>query len=119
MRLLVDECLPRRLVGLLQSAGMDAVHVVDVAPAATDADLLRLARQGGRVLITEDRGFGNHIVRDETLTIGVVILSGYRTAYRIETEMQRIADIISSLRGSLTDSITIISPMRVRQRKLD
>lgn len=119
MRLLVDECLPRRLIELLRSKGFDAIGVVDVSRSASDHDVLQLAIGMMRVLVTEDRGFGDHLVRDERLSIGVVILSGYRATHRIEAEMQRIADIVASLRDELPNSITIITPSRIRQRKLE
>lgn len=113
MKLLIDECLPIRLIELLQSKELDAVGVIEVARSATDEDILELAKNNGRILVTEDRGFGDHLVRDENLTIGVIILSGYRATHRINVEMQRIAEVVHERKDELTNYITIISPTRI------
>lgn len=44
MKLLIDECLPIRLIELLQSKELDAVGVIEVARSATDEDILDLPK---------------------------------------------------------------------------
>ncbi len=58
MKLLADENVPLATVRALQGKGLDVVMVRDVGPGATDSDVLHMARDQGRVLITLDRDFG-------------------------------------------------------------
>ena len=58
MRLLLDQGLPRSAADLLRKASHDAVHVGEVGAAtAEDADLLQMAREQGRVVVTLDADF--------------------------------------------------------------
>lgn len=57
-RLLLDQGLPRSTAGLLTQAGWDAVHVGDIGMSrAGDAEILRRARDEGRVCVTLDADF--------------------------------------------------------------
>jgi len=58
MRILLDEGLPRRAAALLREIRMDAVHVTEIADAATaDLAILEGARESGRIVITLDADF--------------------------------------------------------------
>ena len=61
MRILLDENLPRRTVGLLQSAGHDVVSVLEVARGISDEEVLDYAVREGRILVTLDTDFGRLI----------------------------------------------------------
>ncbi len=59
MKLLVDENLPPRVAQLLADAGHDAVHVRDLdAAGASDTQIIGLALDGGRTIISADTDFG-------------------------------------------------------------
>ena len=59
MRFLLDACVASRsLHDLLEGLGHDVLSCLDVDPRAADEALLALAREEGRVLLTEDKDFG-------------------------------------------------------------
>ncbi len=59
MRFLLDACAASRsLQATLTDLGHDVLSVPEVAPRATDAEVLALALAEQRVLITEDKDFG-------------------------------------------------------------
>jgi predicted nuclease of predicted toxin-antitoxin system len=59
MRFLVDAQLPRRLDARLREAGHDAVHTLDLPGGnrTTDADILQIASNEQRVVVTKDLDF--------------------------------------------------------------
>jgi len=58
MKLLLDQGLPRSAAKLLCEAGMDAVHTCESSLAtATDQEILKAAREQGRVVVTLDADF--------------------------------------------------------------
>jgi predicted nuclease of predicted toxin-antitoxin system len=66
MKALVDAQLPRRLAAWLAASGCDAVHTLDLPGGnrTTDAEIIRLADEQGRVGITKDADFvDSHILR--------------------------------------------------------
>jgi hypothetical protein len=74
MRWLADECVDLALVNQLRGAGHDILYVAEVASGATDADMLRRARNDSRLLRTEDKDFGELRFRLKLAVPGPVLL---------------------------------------------
>ena len=58
MNFVADESCAKPVVLALREAGHDVVSIGEVAPGATDQQVLERALNERRVLITEDRDFG-------------------------------------------------------------
>ena len=58
MNFLADESFDFRLVRAMRAAGHDVSTVHELAPAATDQTVMRLAQNENRILLTEDKDFG-------------------------------------------------------------
>lgn len=61
MKFLVNANLGRKFTNLLKHAGYDAILIKDVAPKAADEEVLSLASREERVVITNDKDFGELI----------------------------------------------------------
>jgi predicted nuclease of predicted toxin-antitoxin system len=72
MRWLVDECVDAALVELLRQAGHDVVAVSYIAPRATDLQVMSRAEAEGRLLLTEDKDFGDLAFRRARRVPGIV-----------------------------------------------
>ena len=55
MRICADENIPDDAIALLRTAGHDVLSVSEYRPGLTDADVLQLAYQESRILITFDK----------------------------------------------------------------
>ena len=58
LRFLADEGCDFAVVRALRSAGFDVLAIAEVAPRADDSDIIDLAAGESRVLLTEDKDFG-------------------------------------------------------------
>ena len=58
MQFLADESCDFRVVRALRAAGHDVLAVVEDSPGAPDGQVLKHGRAIGRILLTEDRDFG-------------------------------------------------------------
>jgi predicted nuclease of predicted toxin-antitoxin system len=72
-----DECVSDDLVAGLRRAGFDVLYAREVCAGTSDRDVLRLAAQANRVLITDDFGFGELAIRQGQAAAGIIILSLY------------------------------------------
>ena len=63
MKLVADECCDELLVKGLRADGHDVVYVREVAAGSDDRTVLQLAAGEERVLLTEDKDFGELVVR--------------------------------------------------------
>ncbi len=69
----MDECTGRRLAVLLENAGYDMVYVGDWKSSASDEEVLRKAEEEDRILITDDKDFGELVFRLGRPTKGVIL----------------------------------------------
>jgi predicted nuclease of predicted toxin-antitoxin system len=63
VRLLADECCDPRLVAALRGAGHDVRYVLESDAGASDEHVAALSAEQGRILITEDKDFGELALR--------------------------------------------------------
>jgi predicted nuclease of predicted toxin-antitoxin system len=59
VRWLADECVAAPLVAWLRGAGHDVLYVAEAAAGLSDADVIALALRENRLLLTEDKDFGD------------------------------------------------------------
>ncbi len=116
MRWLADECVDAGLVSQLRVAGHDVVYVAEVAPATSDADVMMRAQAEDRLLLTEDKDFGDLVFRRGQSVPGVVLL-------RIDPAMRtskslRLEAAIGRFGENLLGRYTIIEAARYRSRPL-
>ncbi len=117
MQFLADENVPLPSVRLLREAGVDIEWVAERAPGAPDLQVLTLAGNGGRILITFDRDFGELIYhRGAPVPAGVIYLR------LVPASPQEPAQLLLRLFAmpeiQLPDRFTVLERERVRQRPL-
>lgn len=71
MKFLVDECADEQLVEHLRANGHDVLYVMETMRGATDDVILNRAYQEQRILLTEDKDFGELVFRLRKPTIGI------------------------------------------------
>jgi predicted nuclease of predicted toxin-antitoxin system len=74
VRLLLDECCPPSLARALRGAGHDVRHVLDHDAGVDDETIAEIAVQEGRVLVTEDKDFGEIAIAHGRPLPGVILL---------------------------------------------
>jgi predicted nuclease of predicted toxin-antitoxin system len=103
------------ITGLIER-GYDIINAKLICKGEDDERVLSLAAAAGRIVITDDWGFGEMTVRHGQPAAGVIILSLYAlSAGARETyAVARIADVADQAPGNLI----IVEPGRVRTRPL-
>lgn len=79
---------------------------------ASDGDVLAAARRDARILITEDRDFGEMIVRQRLRVHGVVLLELDRLSSAAEARY--VAAVVSANTEKLAGNLIVIEPGRIR-----
>jgi predicted nuclease of predicted toxin-antitoxin system len=69
-----DECISTRIVEGLRERGFDVIEAKDVCRGDSDKVALSLSAAAGRIMITDDWGFGELAIRQRQPAIGVIIL---------------------------------------------
>jgi predicted nuclease of predicted toxin-antitoxin system len=98
MKFLVDAQLPRRIARWLGTAGLDAVHTLDL-PAANrtpDSTILRIAAAEKRVIVTKDADFVSSFVLTHQPEKLLLISTGNITNVQLEALLVPNIDAIAA-----------------------
>ena len=116
LRFLVDESSGKKLSDALNDAGYDALYCGEVLKEADDKEVLEEAKRDRRILITNDKDFGELIFRQLRPSCGVILMR-----LRVDTPENRIKHILSSAKnfgGRLYELFVILSDESTRTRNL-
>jgi len=116
MRFLADENVSRLVIERLRNDGHDVVSIAETTPGTPDDDILNAAGADDRILITEDRDFGELVIRQRLALRGVILLEMDRLANA--TEAEAVADIVSAHAERLAGNLVVVEPGRIRVRPL-
>jgi predicted nuclease of predicted toxin-antitoxin system len=116
VRWLADECVAAPLVAVLRRDGHDVLYVAEAAAGLSDSDVIALALGEKRLLLTEDKDFGDLVFRREHAIPGVVLI-------RIGPEFSalkpmRLAAAIERYGEGLFGRYMVIEEGRFRSRRL-
>lgn len=112
MRFLLDVNVGRRVAEALQAAGHDALRLALSNATAEDPDVLAMAVEGGRILVTFDRDFGELIFARGLPVPPAVIYLRYRPR-DVLAVIDRLLPLLDF--GALEGHMTIVDPVRVRR----
>ncbi|MFH1789407.1 MAG: DUF5615 family PIN-like protein [Candidatus Altiarchaeota archaeon] len=113
MRLLVDESTGKRLAELLKKEGHNTLFVGDAIPSATDEEVIKKAKNENRILVTDDKDFGELVFRMKKPVSGVILL---RTATHPDERLKILVNLIKTY--DLTNKFIVVKEGVVRIRTI-
>jgi predicted nuclease of predicted toxin-antitoxin system len=115
MRFLVDESTGRAIARWLDAAGHDTVYVGEQIPQADDDQVIELARTEARVLITNDKDFGEKVFRGSRGHAGILLL---RLAdERGPNKIQVVRTVVELFGPRLAGNFVVATEHGIRIRK--
>ena len=112
MRFLADESCDFSVVRALRSAGHDVILVSETAPRAEDSEVISLAVRESRMLVTEDKDFGQLVYAHGQETIGVIFLR-FPTDTRNQIA-KAVVKLVKKEGDKLVGSFVVVQPGRIR-----
>jgi predicted nuclease of predicted toxin-antitoxin system len=117
MNLLADHCVWGKTIRLLRQSGQAVTTLKELGKeAASDDEVLAIARELDAVLITNDLDFGNVQLYPPSSHEGIIVLRlDYRTAFRVH---QVLVDFLGRTnREEIRGALVIINPGGYRIRR--
>jgi len=115
MKFLVDECTGTAVVACLRDKGHDAVAVVEVMPEADDMEILDRAVLEGRIVVTNDKDFGELVYRSGGEHRGVVLLR--LRDERAANKVRMIKVVLAQVGERLRNHYVVVTEAGIRVRK--
>jgi predicted nuclease of predicted toxin-antitoxin system len=112
VKFVADESCAGPVIRALRQAGHDLIAIAETAGSSSDEAVMEKARTEGRVLITEDRDFGELIYARGRPTEGVLFVK-FHSRLR-HAKNAAVVEAVAKLGERLRGAFTVIEPGRVR-----
>ena len=116
LKFLIDESSGFKLHNFLIEMGFDSEFVREIMPRAPDEEVLNFAEKEKRILITNDKDFGELIFRLNKPSSGVILLR-----LKIDSPKQRqkyVENAIKILKERIKSSFVVVTEGQIRVRKI-
>lgn len=110
-----DEDVDAPIIVRLRSDGLDVISIAEHSPGIVDDEVLQLANDQQRILITSDHDFGELVFRLGRVTTGVVLIRLHGLSADRKAEI--VSTMIAAHASELPGNFTVIAPDAVRIRK--
>jgi len=110
-----DESCDFSFVRTLRENGFDVKAVAEMMPGASDLQVLELGFKERRMIMTEDKDFGEWVFAQKRPTTGVILFR-----YPIETRAQMslaIVELMNEHGARLKDRHVVLEPGKARIRR--
>src|SRR4051794_29291914 len=112
MRFLVDECAGPSVARWLASQGHDVFSVFDSARGISDVEILERALADERIVVTNDKDFGEHVFRLRRHHAGIILL---RLADNKSAKMIEVLEkLLANHAGWLPNHFVVVTETQVR-----
>ena len=109
---LADESCDFAVVLALRSAMFDVLAIAELAPRTEDPDVMDLAARERRVLITEDKDFGQLVYAELRASSGVILIRF--PASERQSLPDEVLKAVEILGDKLTGAFVVLTPGRIR-----
>ena len=115
MKFLADEGVDKPIVIALREAGFDINYILETHQGADDELILQMANSQERILLTQDKDFGELVFRLKQSHTGIVLirLEGYTPTIKA----QIVKGVLLVHQNELANAFTVVQPNAIRIRK--
>lgn len=117
MQILADENIPGSAVQLLRESGHDVLWISETSPGVADREIMRVAVETQRIIITFDKDFGELAVTGENKNPPGIILLRISKPSPAETA-KSVCRILDS-REDWIGHLTVVDDAHIRMRPLE
>lgn len=115
MKILADEGVDKPIVDLLRVSGFDVHYILETNGGIADDEVLQIANDEKRILLTQDKDFGEMVFRMQKVHLGIILI---RLGFAVSTEKAKLINQVFLDYGErLLNTFTVIQPNAIRIRK--
>src|SRR3990172_10868229 len=112
MRFLADESCDFAVVRALRAAGHDVAAVAEISPRADDEIVIDRAVREQRILVTEDKDFGQLVYADKRSSAGVLFVRFPANARR--SLARTVVELVRRKGEKMAGDFVVVQPGRTR-----
>jgi len=112
IKFIADVNVEKAIVDYLLEEGYDVKWIPDYNCEMLDEDLLEMAKVEGRILITNDKDFGELIFLQKRLSVGIILIR--IKGQKVEVKLKLIKKLFQNYRNKLLNNFVIITDKKLR-----
>ena len=112
MKLLADVNVEKPIVDYLLGMDFDVIWIPDYNCMLSDEELLNMANSQDRVLITNDKDFGELVFRQNKVTTGIVLIR--MKGYNSDQKAAVIEKLFKNYPGKIYDHFVVVTKDKMR-----
>ncbi len=116
LKFCVDESVDFSVVIFLREKGFDVTSISEDCPSLEDNKILNIAFEEGRIIITNDKDFGNLIFKQKLKSKGIILLRLHDQSS--EAKISALKDLINNYLQRLPNKFVVVSISGIRIRKI-
>ena len=116
MKFLADENVEKPIVDMLRDYGHDVLYISEFMKRSIDEQLFEQANLEFRILLTNDKDFGELVYLQGKNSIGIILMRFI--SERSATKTKFMSHLINNFSDRLIGHFTVISEAKIRFRKL-
>ncbi len=115
LRFLADESCDFGVVRALRSAGYDVVALTEITTRSVDDDVIAQSYDQKRILLTEDRDFGQLVFASRADSAGVILIRFPGNARK--SLQTTIVELIRERENEIRNAFVVVQPGHIRVRR--
>jgi len=116
LHFLADEGFSFQITSLLREKGYNVKWIGEISPGVSDRVVCDIAEKDQRIILTDDKDFGELAVRYKLKAVGVVLL---RISASLKVlRLKRVLELLEKFPGKLKGYMVVIDSEKFRFRKL-
>lgn len=115
MNFLADEGVDKPIVDLLRSSGFDVHFILETNQGADDDQVLEISNEEDRILLTQDKDFGELVYRLKKVHLGIILIRlGTLTAIE---KAKLVSSVVLEHGEKFLNAFTVIQVNAIRIRR--
>ncbi len=112
IKFIADVNVEKPIIDYLKKEGYDVKWIPDYNCEILDEDLLDMAKDEGRILITNGKDFGEIIFLQKRLSIGILLIR--IKGQRVEVKLKLIKKLFQNYKNKLLNNFVIVTDKKIR-----
>jgi len=112
MRFIVDECTGPRVAEWLRKKGYEVFSVYEEARGITDEKIIAKANKENYVLLTNDKDFGELVVKQNKPHKGVILLRLKNE--KVENKIEILRNLLEKHSEKITNNFIVVTEKAIR-----
>lgn len=115
-KFIIDESVEYRITKFLRKNNFDVTAITEDFPSTPDVNVLSIANKEKRILITNDKDFGELVFKEKKISYGVILIRmPFNTT---EEKIIKLDQALKPKAAKLIKSFTVITEKRTRSKTL-